>query len=329
MIDSKDISVVVQGAIDPKCTKKCLKSIRKYLPKAEIILSTWEGSNIEGLDFDILVENKDPGAVIQNYESNAYNNVNRQLVSTQNGLKKAGKIYTLKLRTDFFLKGPRFLKFFDKFPKRNKNFSFFEHKVIIPSVYSREYSSENKKIKIPFHPSDFYFFGLTEDIKLYFDNIPLMPDNELANYKFKNPERKPYFGDTFKFPPEQYFCLCFVQKFIPDLDFEDWSDWNKELCDISKHFIYSNFIFLGLSESQIYSTKHGYSMLFDNQIRGLITFKKFVKMYRRLFDKNYKPNETFIKGYLSDKFKLSILKSFIICKNSIRRLFKVLYYQFF
>ena len=48
MINSKDISVVVQGAIDKENTPKCLESIRKYLPDAEIILSTWEGSEVEG-----------------------------------------------------------------------------------------------------------------------------------------------------------------------------------------------------------------------------------------------------------------------------------------
>ena len=55
-----DISVVVQGAIDKKLTPICLKSIRKYLPGAEIILSTWEGSDVENLDFDTIVLNHDP-----------------------------------------------------------------------------------------------------------------------------------------------------------------------------------------------------------------------------------------------------------------------------
>ena len=60
----KNISVVVQGPILPFQTAICLKSIRKFLPKAEIILSTWEGSNINDLDYDVLVLNKDPGAEI-------------------------------------------------------------------------------------------------------------------------------------------------------------------------------------------------------------------------------------------------------------------------
>ena len=49
-IDTKDISVVVQGAVDKINTPKCLESIRKFLPCAEIVLSTWEGTDVTGLD---------------------------------------------------------------------------------------------------------------------------------------------------------------------------------------------------------------------------------------------------------------------------------------
>lgn len=59
VIDTKDISVVVQGAIDKGYTPLCLKSIRKYLSESEIILSTWEESDVENLGYDVLVLNKD------------------------------------------------------------------------------------------------------------------------------------------------------------------------------------------------------------------------------------------------------------------------------
>ena len=78
------MSVVVQGAIDKDYTSKCLASIRKYLPEAEIILSTWEGCDVEGLDYDNLLLNKDPGTsdLIRKYPFEHPNNVNRQIVST-------------------------------------------------------------------------------------------------------------------------------------------------------------------------------------------------------------------------------------------------------
>ena len=69
MINSNEISVIVQGAIDKTETPKCLKSIRKYLPDAEIILSTWEGSDLNGLDYDVLVINQLPSApIIEKYK---------------------------------------------------------------------------------------------------------------------------------------------------------------------------------------------------------------------------------------------------------------------
>lgn len=111
MIKSKDISVVVQGAINPTETPKTLKSIREYLPDAQIILSTWEGADVNGLDYDILIENKDPGTVllISRKNKKIYNNVNRQLLSIQEGLKKVERKYTLKFRSDLILENANFL----------------------------------------------------------------------------------------------------------------------------------------------------------------------------------------------------------------------------
>ena len=56
-IKNEDISVVVQGAIHPEWTPLVLKSIRKSLPGARVILSTWEGTDISKLDYDVLVLN--------------------------------------------------------------------------------------------------------------------------------------------------------------------------------------------------------------------------------------------------------------------------------
>ena len=87
MIKTEDISVVVQGAINKEETPKCLKSIRKFLPEAEIILSTWEGSDISAIDglYDVLLLNKDPGCgyYYKNESGIKSNNLNRQLVSTR------------------------------------------------------------------------------------------------------------------------------------------------------------------------------------------------------------------------------------------------------
>jgi len=45
-----------------RLTAAYLDSVRRHLPSAEVILSTWAGSDSRGLAPDMLVESADPGA---------------------------------------------------------------------------------------------------------------------------------------------------------------------------------------------------------------------------------------------------------------------------
>ena len=292
MINSKDISVVVQGAINKELTPKCLKSIRKYLPEAEIILSTWEGSDVSELDYNLLVLNKDPGGVKHDYAiyntPRSMNNFNRQLVSTQKGIAKASCKYILKLRTDLELTSSNFLDYWDAFNCRDEEYKIFNHRVLCSCLYSREHSCQSGSgYPTPFHPSDFWFFGLTDDLKNYFLNSPLQTKEEGGNWVFKYPTRVPYFTPLWKYAPEQMFCVNWVKKYYPDLQFEDWSDWNTENIELSNNILYNNFIFLGYEQSGIYSKKHSEAEAIQNIIQGLITYKKFQDRYKEYCDNNY------------------------------------------
>ena len=287
IIDSSDISVVVQGAINDSLTPICLESIRKYLPKAEIILSTWKDSNINGLDFDILVENEDPGAVKLDIVNNVTNNQNRQLISTRNGINKATRPYILKLRTDFEIKSTKFIEYFNKFNVRNNEYNIFRHRIIVSSVFSREFSCYNHR-PVLFHPSDFFLFGLAEDIADYYKDIRLATDEELGNWQFLYPDRIPYPEAKYRYAPEQFFLLSYVKQFFPNIKFEDWTDWNEENIKFSNSILYNNFIFLDYKQSEIYSEKFIDLMQNPQSIYGLITFDKFQEHYRSNYDKNYK-----------------------------------------
>ena len=286
MIDSKDISVVVQGAIDKKLTHVTLASIRKHLPKAEIVLSTWEDSNTDGLDYDILVESKDPGNVIHDLVHNVANNCNRQLLSTQNGLEKATRAYCLKLRSDLELKSANFLDYWGQFSEIDDKYKLFQHRILVPTIYSREYSCETGRPTL-FHPSDFWLFGLTEDMKGYFLETPLLNDVEACDYDVKYPNRMPYENLLWRYAPEQYFCFACTKRTFPDIQFEDWSDWHRDNLEQSKAIVYNNFIFLGFQESGIYSKKHSGTMRNEHGIYGLITFDKFRERYKEYCDPEY------------------------------------------
>lgn len=332
MISNKDISVVVQGAIDKKLTPECLKSIRKYFPEAEIILSTWEGSDVSGLDYDILLLNQDPGGYKHDFaiynEPRSINNCNRQLVSTKNGILKSNRTYCLKLRSDIVLKNSGFLEYWDKFEIRNSEYKLFNHRILCSSLFSREHSCQfGTGFPTPFHPTDFWFFGLTNDLKDYFCDCPLQTKEEASNWDFKYPNRLPYTSMLWRFAPEQFFCVNWIKKYYPDLQFEDWSDWNPKNIELSNNILYNNFIFLEFKQSGIYSQKHSWSFENSDKLQGLITYEHFQKQYKKYCNKNYiikhKPKN--YKAKLNNHFERLIIP-FRNIRTWFSEIFSVMYY---
>lgn len=318
-INIKDISVIVQGPINKKETPKCLKSIRKFLPGAEIILSTWNGEDLTGLDYDILVLNDAPEAVLIEKRPNKaiYNNMNRQLLSIQAGLKKANRKYAMKLRSDLILTSDKFLTYFDKFQERISDYHLFERKVLISALFTRynlKLWKETESTNTPFHISDWYMFGLREDLNTYFFNTPLVKEPEFTNY-FKLEENKtrksPYKGMAdFKFAPEQYFGYeCFARNFN-DIYMKDCADYNNKLMEQSRKCIVNNFIVLEFKQSGIclnkyYCSKH--EKLSGEQYLDLYNFYKYESEYKKYCDSNYKITTQDL-SFNNEKIKYSLLK---------------------
>lgn len=289
MIEPNTLSVIVQGAIDPKLTPLCMQSIRDHLPGTEIILSTWNDSKIGGLDYDSLVLNADPGAKKHDFVYDGLNNTNRQLVSIQGGLRKASRPYCLKLRTDAFLKGAGFLRYWDSFPARDAAYTVFERRILTGTVYSRESACEGgAKMPTPFHPSDLWFMGLTSDLQKYFAETAVMPEGELAQWAYKYPNRLPYHTPSWRYAPEQYYLVSYLKRCSGlAVSFDDWSDWNPDNMWLSQNILYNNFVFLGLHQSGIHNRKHTWALKYDDRTRGLITYDLFRQRYKEFCDPDY------------------------------------------
>jgi len=267
-INSNQVSIVVQGAIDENLTKVALQSIRQCYPDSTIILSTWKGSNLDGLDFDECVLSDDPGTVATilsfTKEKKHFNNVNRQLVSTQNGLAKVKTKYVLKLRSDMIVLNDNLLRAYNLFLKHNNKYRIFKEKVAVQNLFSRRKFEVfyGNTFYTPFHISDWFYFGLTEDIRAFFSETPLMPENEiiypkekLANNKYKYKYKYKYLWH-WKYTPEQYFVIKAVQRYFPEISFRDWTDFNEENIAQSDEFILNNFIILDLAYSGITMPKY-------------------------------------------------------------------------
>jgi hypothetical protein len=123
VVDSREISVVIQGSVDFTIIDKVLKSIATWLPDAEVIVSTWKNGEDYAYLSPVLnplvhqlVLAEDPGGFPIHKTGNQLNNINRQLRSTYGGVCKATRPYCLKIRTDMVLTSANFLNYFDHYP---------------------------------------------------------------------------------------------------------------------------------------------------------------------------------------------------------------------
>ncbi|HFI4796319.1 TPA: WavE lipopolysaccharide synthesis family protein [Elizabethkingia anophelis] len=271
MISSSDISIIIQGPVvgkpldlyENQGTQQCIDNIREHLPYAEIIVSTWEGTEIHHLkEVDKIVFSKDPGAITYNdYElKGVYNNNNRQIVSTYAGLKAATKPYAIKFRCDFRFRNTNFLTFFKKYESRFAKYSFFSDRVITCNLAFRDCT----KHPVLFAISDLFQFGNTNDLYNLWD-IPLQLEPETTRAYSYN---KQFFNDPFRFnqykmkySSEQYIWYAFSKKYNLDLSL-------KYFCEIPplkiipsiistlNNFVVVNFEDLGLvpPERLIHST---------------------------------------------------------------------------
>ncbi len=302
MIESKDISVVVQGAIDIELTTLCLKSIRKILPNSQIILSTWQGSNINDLDYDVLIENKDPGCTVCS-KQNGKNNINRQIVSTISALKAVKTKYVLKLRSDMILTNLNFIKAFIKFNRlnkfRDKEFKIFKSRVVINNLFC----PDPKLTHYPYHISDWVQFGYIEDIIDLWD-IPLQKEPESSQYFLLHPKPdNKYIRDDLylQYFMEQWITISLLKKHKIDPKMEYYCDCKDENIKNTYIFLGNNFVILDYENFGIKFLKYNPSVLYGEYIKLQIKHRKWLKIYRKIILKNVM--NTVTKHILSKKIK--------------------------
>ncbi len=299
LVDSKDISVVIQGEIsDKKQVQSCIHNIRRYLPSAEIVLSTWENTNVDKLDYDILVSSRDPGGFDMQPVTWKKNNVNRQIISTINGIKKANRKYVLKLRTDCLIKNSNFLKYFNsrlmQNLKRVKEYSVFKNRILIDSLFTRnsEYNSCTQ-VGLCFHPSDIWMFGLKEDLEMLFD-IPLQ-NQYIVNINGKNYQYR---------TPEQYLWTNCLEKNNWSI-FMDTCLYNTPYTsECSLNSIINNFFVLNHKKSGIKFPKK-FKKHPKFTFKYVLTTKRYLELYKEYISSSYKIPKEFKYETLNDVFGLN------------------------
>lgn len=207
-IISNDVSLVVQGAVS-SVTKAVLAGLRSVFPDAELILSTWEGTDLSGLLFDKVALSPDPGAVVCDKVTGTWNNVNRQIVSTQAGLAAVTRSYTLKTRTDVLIESADFLTYFGKYDRKPS--PYFANRLLLCNYYTRN----PRVFSTCFHPSDWLLFGRTEDVRKYYAKLPLLTEEEGRWFETRTKKSTFFTNYICRFTPEQHIFIHFLRTYQP------------------------------------------------------------------------------------------------------------------
>lgn len=183
MIDSKQISVVMQGPITGASRDQIANnvlSVRKVLPDSQLIVVTWKGAEVSAVHdvADQIIELDDPGTTTLGWDQKC--NVDRQLKSVHTGLAAATSEFAVRMRLDTALENDLFVRAYEKMlaDESLATSSLFQQRVMATSIYFRDAAKSNYL----FHPSDIFHFGLRKDL-LALWRAPLVQEKKSAAYQ--------------------------------------------------------------------------------------------------------------------------------------------------
>lgn len=306
LIDNKDISVVVQGPVfvegldfKPEITtRQCIESVRNILPGAVVILSTWENMKTDHLDYDVIIENQDPGKniITHPFYNDRSANDNRQIKSTIEGLKAVKTKYAMKLRSDNYLVNTGFKTLFNQFHERCEELKILDRRVVSCSTYCREIQ---KGGRVTFQSCDFFHFGLTSDLLKIWD-IPYFPKiRKTSLQKWQD-----------RLSTEQYLWLAFLQKYDGDVSVKHLLDSNKQNIRKSQISLVNNLIIADHGQIGL-----GIPLRFHLPLKTRCTFISFMRW--KILYKKYCQNDFVIPGRLKFAFLLFITRFWFYGRKKI------------
>lgn len=288
-INTQQISVVVQGPVrgkpgDPskQClTENTLRSLRRHLPGAQLILSTYVGSDTRGLDYDRLVESEDPGALPFLRGVDRPNNANRQIVTTVAGLRAADRPYAMKFRSDMLMTHPGFLDHWGRYPARADEWRILGERVLTCTRYARNPRRRFTALRMPFHPSDWFYFGRHEDVLDLFD-LPLLPEPQTSLYYDTHPRPELDVDPlmTAWGNPEQVLWVSFLNKH-GDCGYRSYCDISEHSLCTSELSIVNNLVLLDLGQLGIRYVKE--KQLLKHRLETY-SYGEWRRLYRRYCD---------------------------------------------
>jgi hypothetical protein len=185
-VDSANISVVIQGPLHRNLTPgrsifSCIASIRKHLPNAEIVVSTWDHQDLSQITADQIIVSDDSGCFLD--DSGNQINTNRMLSSTLAGIKAATRPYVMKLRADHNLTSAALAVIGVPEPIDSSEPRLFDTPITLTTLYIRDPG----QVPMLFHVSDLVQFGTREAMMTLWDQPLLERRDVLRDRPLRNP----------------------------------------------------------------------------------------------------------------------------------------------
>jgi glycosyltransferase involved in cell wall biosynthesis len=215
---AEDVSFVVQGPVERSGrgrTARVCEAIRAHFPGAEIVISTWAGTDTSRLDCDVVVHSEDPGVV----GPCTYNvNTNRQIVSSLAGVRASTRPLVAKIRSDMLFVSDTLLSYWGRWEERTDELRLFERRVLVPNIFARRPSHLGP---YPLHLSDWGYFGTRADLELLFDVPAMTLEQSLTDGPLSALARTYYVLESRpSYTPEQWIWTQALRNVAPDTALE-------------------------------------------------------------------------------------------------------------
>jgi hypothetical protein len=221
------LSIVIQGKLyfsKQGSTLDVLRSVRHNFPFCELILSTWKSEvicdDIKNV-CDHIVLNDDPGD--ETDPADVPININRQIVSSKNGIAVATREYVIKSRTDMIFKSDSIIDYLTN--------ELFREKLIVANFTTRSHFIKNG---IPFWVCDFIIAGNRLNVMKYFE-VDLYEHDDFNFYK-KNKHPKDFQDKShfYRYSPESYLAISYfaASEYVEhsyDRNFKSMNEYDKVL----------------------------------------------------------------------------------------------------
>lgn len=279
-VRGEELSILLHGGVFQNRAEELSSYILQYrrnFPNAEIVLSisssdfldkkrssfrrlsalTEEGERfckIVNACVDKIVFCSDAFVLPPVKEGNANCNVNFLIESVKKGLDVINRKYVLRVRNDILFIDKRFVEEYERLVSIKRGcYSCFSSRVMISSLFTlNPYGAE----RFPFHFSDWFHFGLLEDVRRLWD-VEFV-DIKFATYFYFN---KPLLGSfaeerkfNFRLAVEQYIIFSFFKKIFPQLSLDVCNDLTSR--NESVRILLDNFIVADMGNINMYFPKY-------------------------------------------------------------------------